>query len=93
VLWLGNYEYFLNITLHKNVDRVFMVEVVDTFLIETVLHDVDRVLLPRIEAAILSKIVNGCQSIFHLGIQNTHRVLMLGTVYDIAIYIPIGNDV
>jgi hypothetical protein len=71
VLWLGNYEYFLNLTLHKNVDRVFMVEAVDTFLTETVQHDVDRVFLPRIEAATLSKIVNRCQSIFHLGMQNT----------------------
>jgi hypothetical protein len=48
-----------------------MVEADDTFLTETVQHDVDRVFLPRIEAATLSKIVNKCQSIFHLGTQNT----------------------
>jgi hypothetical protein len=71
VLWLGIYEYFLNLALHKNVDRVFMVDSVNTFLTETVQHGVDRVFLPRIEAATLSKILSRCQSIFHLSMQNT----------------------
>jgi Cu/Ag efflux pump CusA len=58
VLWLGIYEYFLNLTLHKNVDKVFVIGAVITFLTETVQHDVDRVFLPRIEAATLSKTFN-----------------------------------
>jgi hypothetical protein len=65
-----------------------MVEAVDTFLTETVQHDVDRVFLPRIEAATLSKILNRCQSIFHLGMHAEHadRVLMLGTVVLVTVY-------
>jgi hypothetical protein len=57
VLWLGIYEYFLNLTLHKK-DRVFMVEAMNTFVIETVQHNVDRAFLPRTEVATLSKIFN-----------------------------------
>jgi hypothetical protein len=79
------YEYFLNLTLHKNVDRVFMVEAVNTFLTETAQYDVDRVFLPRIEATTLSKILNRSINFSLRHAEHADRVLMLGTVYEIAI--------
>jgi hypothetical protein len=57
-----------------------MVEAVNTFLTETVQHDVDRVFLPRIEAATLSKIFNRSINFSLRHAEHADRVLMLGTV-------------
>ena len=57
-----------------------MVEAVNTFMTETVQHDVDRVFLPRIEAATLSKIFNRSISFLLRHAEHADRVLMLGTV-------------
>jgi hypothetical protein len=57
-----------------------MVEAVNTFLTETVQHDVDRVFLPRIEAATLSKILKMSINFSFRHAEHADRVLMLGTV-------------
>jgi hypothetical protein len=67
-----------------------MVEAVDTFLTETVQHDEDRVFLPRIEAATLSKSCKQMSINFSLRHADHAEGVNAGNcIYEIAI----GNNV